>query len=88
MVEATFTVVVLLAEAPTGYLGDRIGRRNGMLVGTVLAGLGVAGYALATALPVALSGLGGLLLVGSLLALAAWLPATHAARTPPPSDGG
>lgn len=46
-VEATYTVVVLLAETPTGYLGDRIGRRRSMLAGTVLSAAGAVGYALA-----------------------------------------
>jgi MFS family permease len=46
-VEATYTVVVLLAETPTGYLGDRLGRRRSMLLGSVLSAAGAVGYALA-----------------------------------------
>lgn len=46
-VEATFTVVVLLAETPTGYVADRIGRRNSLLVGSALAAAGIVGFTLA-----------------------------------------
>jgi MFS family permease len=50
-IEATYTVVVLLAETPTGYLGDRLGRRGSMIAGTVLSAAGAVGYALAHAFP-------------------------------------
>lgn len=50
-IEATYTVVVLLAETPTGYLGDRIGRRRSMMAGALLSALGAVGYALAHSFP-------------------------------------
>ena len=46
-VEALYTVAVLLSEAPTGYLGDRLGRRDSLLAGTVLSAVGIAGFVLA-----------------------------------------
>lgn len=46
-IEALYTVVVLVAETPTGYVGDRIGRRNGLLVGTALTAIGIVGFTLA-----------------------------------------
>lgn len=49
--EATYTVVVLLAETPTGYLGDRVGRRMSMLAGTLLSAAGAVGYAMAHSFP-------------------------------------
>lgn len=54
-VEATYTVVVLLAQTPTGYLGDRVGRWDSMLAGTLLSALGAVGYALAHSFPVFLA---------------------------------
>ena len=46
-VEALFTVFVVAAETPTGYLGDRFGRRASLLVGTALSALGVVGFVFA-----------------------------------------
>ena len=46
-IEALYTVVVLFAETPTGYVGDRLGRRNGLLVGTALTAVGIVGFTLA-----------------------------------------
>jgi MFS family permease len=46
-IEAIYTVVVLVAETPTGYVGDRIGRRNSLLVGTALTAVGIVGFTLA-----------------------------------------
>lgn len=37
----------MLGEIPTGYLGDRMGRRNSLLVGTALVTLATAGMGLA-----------------------------------------
>lgn len=54
-IEATYTVVVFLAEAPTGYLGDRVGRRWSMIAGTVLSAAGAVGYAHAHSFPVFLA---------------------------------
>lgn len=44
ILEALFTVVVLVCETPTGYIGDRIGRRWCLLVGTVLSALGSVAF--------------------------------------------
>ncbi|NHX35230.1 MULTISPECIES: MFS transporter [Halolamina] len=46
-VEALFTVLVLVAETPTGYLGDRFGRRASLLAGTVLSAVGIVGFVFA-----------------------------------------
>jgi MFS family permease len=48
VMEALYNVTTVLGEVPTGYVGDRIGRRNSLLVGTVviaatLVGIGLAG---------------------------------------------
>lgn len=47
VLEALFTVVVLVCETPTGYLGDRIGRRWCLVVGTLLSALGSLAFVLA-----------------------------------------
>jgi predicted MFS family arabinose efflux permease len=52
LLEATYTVAVLGFEFPTGYLSDRIGRRNGLAVANALGALGAVGYALAHSFPV------------------------------------
>ncbi|MFC4448104.1 MFS transporter [Halorussus aquaticus] len=51
LLEATYTVAVLGFEFPTGYLADRVGRRNGLAVANALGALGAAGYALAHSFP-------------------------------------
>ncbi|WP_137285231.1 MFS transporter [Halorussus salinisoli] len=51
LLEATYTVAVLGFEFPTGYLSDRIGRRNGLAVANALGALGAVGYALAHSFP-------------------------------------
>lgn len=38
---------VVIAELPTGYIGDRIGRRNSLLVGSALLALSVLGFTVA-----------------------------------------
>ncbi|WP_208023482.1 MFS transporter [Halorussus pelagicus] len=48
LLEATYNVTTVLGEVPTGYIGDRIGRRNSLLVGTgliaaTLVAIGFAG---------------------------------------------
>ncbi len=41
--DAIFFAVIVLAEVPTGYLGDRLGRRNALLVGSLVsAGAAIA----------------------------------------------
>lgn len=46
----SFFVGTLLGEIPTGYLGDRIGRRNGLALGSVLVSLTHLGFAFAHSL--------------------------------------
>jgi MFS family permease len=43
--DSLFAAVILLGEIPTGYLGDRIGRRNSLLIGTTLGSIGSIGFA-------------------------------------------
>ncbi|AHG02494.1 sugar transporter [Halobacterium sp. DL1] len=47
-ISAAFVVV---GEIPTGYVGDRIGRRNSLLVGSVLLALSVFGFLVARTFP-------------------------------------
>ena len=46
VLDAVFFAVVLLAEVPTGYLGDRIGRRNALVLGTLGASFSVVAFGL------------------------------------------
>ncbi|WP_247729451.1 MFS transporter [Halovivax limisalsi] len=46
--EALYNLTTVLGEIPTGYVGDRIGRRNSLLVGTVLIAATLVGLALAS----------------------------------------
>lgn len=43
-IEALYTVAVVLLEAPTGYVGDWLGRRRTMIAGTTLSTVGVVGF--------------------------------------------
>src|SRR6056297_3641298 len=48
ILEAIYNLTTVLGEIPTGYIGDRIGRRNSLLLGTALiaatlVGIGFAG---------------------------------------------
>jgi MFS family permease len=45
LVQATFSLAMLAAEIPSGYLGDRIGRRASLALGNLLRAAGMAGYA-------------------------------------------
>lgn len=45
LLDSVFAATLLLAEIPTGYIGDRIGRRNGLLVSTMLGSIGSIGFA-------------------------------------------
>lgn len=58
ILEAVGAVVTVVTDVPTGYVGDRIGRRNSMLVGTLLVVVALSGISLA----------------GSFLALVAFYP--------------
>lgn len=51
LLEATYTVAVLGFEFPTGYLADRIGRRNGLVASNLLGAAGAMGYALSHTFP-------------------------------------
>jgi len=44
-------VLTVVGEVPTGYLGDRIGRRNSLLVSTAAMTLSIAGFVVASSLP-------------------------------------
>jgi len=48
IIEALYNVTTVLGEVPTGYVGDRIGRRNSLLVGTALITATLVGLALAS----------------------------------------
>lgn len=50
VIEALYTIIVLLAETPTGYLGDRFGRRASLLAATALSALGIVGFVFAHSL--------------------------------------
>lgn len=56
LLEAVYNVTTVAGEVPTGYVGDRIGRRNSLLVGTVLIAATLAGIGLADSF-LALAGL-------------------------------
>ncbi|MEF8802445.1 MAG: MFS transporter [Halolamina sp.] len=45
--EALYNLTTLLGEVPTGYVGDRVGRRNSLLVGTGLIAVTLLGIGLA-----------------------------------------
>lgn len=45
---AVFSAATLLAEIPTGYLSDRLGRRMVLILGIVCRIIGIGGYAVAT----------------------------------------
>ncbi|WP_425499771.1 MFS transporter [Natrinema caseinilyticum] len=47
ILEAIYNLTTLFGEIPTGYVGDRIGRRNSLLVGTVLISVTLLGIGLA-----------------------------------------
>ena len=54
ILEALYNLTTVFGEIPTGYVGDRVGRRNSLLVGTALiavtlVGIGLAGSFLAFA---------------------------------------
>src|SRR6056297_1286032 len=48
ILEAIYNLTTLLGEIPTGYIGDRIGRRNSLLAGTVLISLTLLGIGLSS----------------------------------------
>ncbi len=48
VLEAIYNLTTLLGEIPTGYIGDRVGRRNSLLTGTVLISLTLLGIGLSS----------------------------------------
>lgn len=51
VLEAAYNATTVLGEIPTGYLGDRLGRRNGLVLGTVVIALTLFGIGLADSFP-------------------------------------
>jgi len=47
VLEAIYNLTTLVGEIPSGYVGDRVGRRNSLLVGTVLISVTLLGIGLA-----------------------------------------
>lgn len=45
VLEAAYNLTTVLGEVPTGYLGDRLGRRNGLILGTSLIAVTLYGLA-------------------------------------------
>lgn len=48
ILEALYNIATVLGEVPTGYIGDRIGRRNSLLIGTALISVTLLGIAIAS----------------------------------------
>jgi MFS family permease len=48
ILEALYNITTVLGEVPTGYVGDRIGRRNSLLIGTALISVTLLGIAIAS----------------------------------------
>jgi MFS family permease len=51
VLEAIYNLTTVLGEVPTGYVGDRVGRRNSLLVGTGLISLTLVGIGLSSGFP-------------------------------------
>ncbi|MDG5775097.1 MFS transporter [Haloarculaceae archaeon H-GB2-1] len=47
ILEAIYNLTTVLGEVPTGYIGDRVGRRNSLLIGTTLIAVTLVGIGLA-----------------------------------------
>jgi len=56
ILEAIYNLTTLLGEIPTGYIGDRVGRRNSLLIGTVTIAVTLFGIGLSESF-LALAGL-------------------------------
>jgi MFS family permease len=48
ILEAIYNLTTLLGEIPTGYIGDRVGRRNSLLAGTALISITLLGIGLSS----------------------------------------
>ncbi|MFC7068901.1 MFS transporter [Halobaculum lipolyticum] len=55
LLEAAYNVTTVVAEVPTGYVGDRIGRRLSLVVGTGVISVTLAGIAFAETFPALLA---------------------------------
>ena len=54
VLEALYNLTTLFGEIPTGYIGDRVGRRNSLLIGTALISVTLLGIGLSNSfLPLA-----------------------------------
>lgn len=51
ILEAAYNVTTVLGEVPSGYVGDRVGRRNSLLVGTGLIAVTLVGIGLSSTFP-------------------------------------
>ena len=51
IVQAFFSVCIIVFEVPSGYFADRLGRRQSMLIGSISAALGFGIYAFSATLP-------------------------------------
>ncbi|MFC6953285.1 MFS transporter [Halorubellus litoreus] len=51
ILEATYNVTTVVGEIPTGYVGDRVGRRNSLLIGTVVIAGTLVGIGLSNTFP-------------------------------------
>ena len=51
VLEALYNVTTVFGEIPTGYVGDRVGRRNSLLIGTALIAVTLTGIGLASSFP-------------------------------------
>ncbi|WP_439028666.1 MFS transporter [Haloarchaeobius sp. DT45] len=49
--EATYNLTTVLGEVPTGYVGDRVGRRNSLLLGTAVIAVTLVGLGFAETFP-------------------------------------
>nr|WP_228370972.1 MULTISPECIES: MFS transporter [unclassified Natrinema] len=54
---AVYWAVLVLAEIPTGYIGDRLGRRQSLLMAAVVTAVGIGGLAFAQTLGLSRLGL-------------------------------
>ncbi|XGI84181.1 MFS transporter [Halorutilales archaeon Cl-col2-1] len=46
ILEAVYNITTVVGEIPTGYVGDRVGRRNSLLIGTLLISVTLVGIGL------------------------------------------
>ncbi|TKX82971.1 MFS transporter, partial [Halorubrum sp. SS5] len=46
VLEALYNLTTVFGEIPTGYVGDRVGRRNSLLIGTALISATLLGIGL------------------------------------------